>query len=154
MAEIFEGPLVVDRVITWRDCDPTELVYPPRFLDFVAEAVEAWFSHVFGFDWYGLRKTLGLGSPIVHTSLDFSHPVRVNDRLSLIVLIDEVGRSSLPFRMVGRRGTEPVLRAKMVISIIDLADRRPTSIPTDLRDRIQAYQRACESLAATGGRNH
>ena len=121
-----DRPLVIDRIVSWRDCDPTGAVYPPRFLDVVAEAVEAWFRHVLAHDWYGLQRDL---------------------RLALHVFIEDVGRSSLPFRVVGYVDDgNMALRATMVISIIDLSGDRPTSIPDDLRTRIRTYQEACTGM--------
>ena len=139
-----DTPFVDRRTVVWRDCDPAQIVYTPRFLDFVAEAIEGWFRHVFGVDWYGFRNLHNVGVPAVHTSLDFTAPVHSGDELSLVVLVDEVGRSSLPFRVIGQLGDREAFRAAWTISIIDpAAGNRPISIPDDVRDVIRRYQKAC-----------
>ena len=138
-------PFLDQRLVIWRDCDPAEIVYTPRFLDFVAEAIESWFRHVFGTDWYGLRHARALRLPAVHASLDFSLPVRSGDQLSLLVLVDKIGRSSLPFRVIGLLNDQEAFRAVWIISILDAASNRPTSIPDDIRDSIKRYQQACEN---------
>ena len=139
-----DAPFIVHRTVLWRDCDPAQIVYTPRFLDFVAEAVEGWFRHVFGVDWYGFRETRNVGIPAVHTSLDFSSPVRSGDELSLTVLVDKVGRSSLPLRVIGRLGDREAFRGVWIISMLDNADDRPISVPDDDRELIRRYQQACE----------
>ena len=83
--------------------------------------------------------------PTGHTSLDFSLPVRSGDELSLIVLVDNVGRSSLPFKVIGRLGEREAFQATWVMSILDAADDRPTSIPDDIRERVRSYQQACSN---------
>jgi len=138
-----DTPFIDRRLVLWRDCDPAQIVYTPRFLDFVAEAVEGWFRHVFGVDWYGFRESRKVGIPAVHTSLDFAAPVHSGDELSLTVLIDEVGRSSLPFRVIGRLNDREAFRGVWIISTLDATDNRPISIPDDVRDIIRRYQQAC-----------
>ena len=140
-----DSPYVDRRLVLWRDCDPAQIIYTPRFLDFVAEAVEGGFRHVFGVDWYGFRDSRDLRLPAVHTSLDFSLPVRSGGELSLIVLVDNVGRSSLPFKVIGRLGEREAFQATWVMSILDAADDRPTSIPDDIRERVRSYQQACSN---------
>ncbi len=90
-------PYVQRRIVQWGECDPAGIVYTPRFLDFVLEAMEGWQRQVLGVDWTKLNSELAMGMPVVHAELDFHSPLRGGDELDLEVTVARLGRSSIAF---------------------------------------------------------
>lgn len=144
-------PFRMHRVVTWGETDPAGIVYTPRFLDYAVEAVEAWFKDVIGIDWYRLRRDHGMGSPMVHASLDFRKPLFPADPFSLEVIVEAVGGSSISYAVTGRNQQgEECFTAKLVSAIIDAERIRARRVPDEFRTRIEAYRAACLTAAQAG----
>lgn len=130
---------VVTRTVKWGECDPAGIIYTPRALDWVTEAVEEWFRDVGGIHWMTFRNR-GHGAPTVHASLDFLKPMPPNMTFDIIVLVEKVGASSLTFRVVvedadGAR----YIGARFVSVIMDFGTGRAMPMPEELRQRALAY---------------
>lgn len=137
-------PFTIRRRVTWGETDPAQIVYTPRFLDYAVEAFEAWFAAIVGVDWFRLRTDYGMGSPLVHASLDFFRPLRPHQEFALTVLVEKAGRSSIPARVEGRdMDGEICFEAHLVSVLIDVATFKSHPIPPDFKSRIEAYIHAC-----------
>ncbi len=139
--------LVVERAVRWGDCDPAGIVYTPRVFDFATEAVEAWFREVAGLDWAGLVRG-GRGAPTVHASCDYLRPMAPGLAFRVCVLLEKVGTSSLTFRLLGKDADgELYFDAKIVSVFTDFTAGRSETIPDAVRERAEAYERACRDHA-------
>ena len=145
-----EAPFIMRRTVLWGECDPAQMVYTPRFLDYVAEAVEGWFRAVLDTGWYDMIAERGIASPIVHASIDFFSRLNPGDAFEMEVLVEEEGlRSTIPFRVKGRtQAGEDCFGARLILSVVDWKSFRSISVPTDFRERIAAYRMACNAVKA------
>lgn len=136
------------RRVKWGETDPAQIVYTPRFLDYVVEAVEAWFSNILNVNWLDLRNEFGMGTPMAHASLDFHKPLRSHQEFTVTVLVEKISRATITFRVEGRYldGTLS-FTAKLISVIIDVKRFKSRSIPSDLRTRIETYRKACIEMS-------
>ena len=124
------APFVHRRRIQWADTDAANIVYTGRFPNFALDAIDAWFVARLDTDWYRLHNDHGGGTPFVHMSMDFRSPLTPRDELSTSVLLTEVGRSTLHFRIIGRTGDRRVaFEGRFVCAFVDRAPSRSTAIP-------------------------
>lgn len=147
----FGPPFVIRRVVRWGDTDTAQIIYTPRFLDYVVEACETFCDEYLGVDWHRLRMELGMGNPMVHASLDFIRPLRAADRCDIYVYIDDISRATVSFRMVGRNMKgEDCFKGKLVSCFIRLqpdGSIKSTPIPDEWRAKLEDYRASCEKVS-------
>ncbi len=138
-------PFTVTRIVKWGDCDPAGIIYTPRVLDYAMEIVEAWYREVLGVPWLTLNRDMGLGAPTVRAELDFLDAPYPDQDIVMRLLVEDLGRSSITFRVTGRDPAEKeFFRAKLISCFISRPGFKSTAIPDALRERILAYQKACD----------
>jgi 4-hydroxybenzoyl-CoA thioesterase len=138
-------PFAVTRRVRWGDCDPAGIIYTPRVLDYVMEIMESWYREVVGAPWLALNREMSMGAPTVRVELDFLDAPVPDQELRLDLLVEDLGRSSITFRVSGRdRAGKAYFRAKLVSCFISRPAFKPISIPQEFRDRIQAYRTDCD----------
>ncbi len=135
----------------WGDTDSAEIVHTVRFADYVMEAIEGWFSYVVGKNWYELHTELGLGTPFVRLEMDIQNPLTPKDELVMSVFVERLGNASLGFYVVGKRNHADIsFEARFVCCMVDSKTMESKRIGGEIRERIQAYIDACQSLAGAG----
>lgn len=88
--------------VTWGDCDPARIAYTARIPSWALDAINGFWEHVLDGDgWYQMELDRGYGTPFVHMSLDFSHPVTPRHKLICTVVPTRLGTSSIEFRVQG-----------------------------------------------------
>ena len=143
-------PLVVRRIVKFGDTDAAGVVYSGNFLDYALEAFEVWFREVIGVSWQQQHDEIGVGTPAVACSLEFSRPLRSGDILDIEVLIDRIGGGSYTTRTVGRNSAgQEVFTGMLTFASIQFADRKPVKLPALYRERMTAYVAACDGRPAT-----
>ena len=80
----------------------------------------------------------GLGFPTVKVEMEFLAPVHYGDHVSVAVIVERVGRSSVQIRYEGAVGARPVFRARNVAVVVDMRSFRPIPMPPWLRERFEA----------------
>ncbi len=143
-------PFTVTRTVKWGDCDPAGIIYTPRVLDYAMEILEVWYREVVGVSWLTLNRERSMGVPTVRAELDFLAAPQPDQDMVLDLLVEDLGRSSITILVTGRdRAGKAYFRAKLISCFITRPAFKPTAIPPEFRDRIQAYRKACDS--ASGG---
>ena len=138
-------PFTVTRTVKWGDCDPAGIIYTPRVLDYAMEILEAWYREVVGVSWLKLNRERSMGVPTVRAELDFLAAPQPDQDMVLDLLVEDLGRSSITLLVTGRdRAGKAYFRAKLVSCFIARPAFKPIAIPPELRDRIQAYRKACD----------
>jgi acyl-CoA thioesterase FadM len=131
-----------DRTVRFGDCDPAGIVYTPRFVEMMNEAVERFFNEELGLDYYGLiRGGTGLGYGRI--GCDFLRPVSMGETLELVVLAPRIGGASATFRIHGFKAGVEALRGGFVMVTTAIAAARPIPLPAPLRAALVAYQERC-----------
>jgi len=136
-----ECRFTIQRTVSWGDCDPAGFIYTPRVLDFACEMLDAWFREQLKTSWWQLKSSAkDLGFPTVSAVCDFISIVRPDERLQLEMYIRRIGKSSITFEIHGWAETNrKAFRVKLVSCALDMTTSRATSIPPELRKRLEAY---------------
>jgi 4-hydroxybenzoyl-CoA thioesterase len=115
--------------------DPAGIVYFPRIFDYLHDVFEeVWEEHV-GTRYYHLLLEKHVGFPLVHSNVDFAHPLRFRDRPRVRVTCFKVGRSSHGLRYRIRKDDITCVDARLVTVCVDTATMTALEIPQEFRDR-------------------
>jgi 4-hydroxybenzoyl-CoA thioesterase len=131
------------RRVAFGDTDAAGIVYTGRFSSYALEAIEAWFHATIGLSWYEMTADLGIGTPFVHTSLDFRSSLTPRDELLTEVSLTKAGRSSLEFSVIGRVAGSRRLsfEGRFVCVFVNKASAKPIAIPEPFRAAIMGAVR-------------
>ncbi|MFN0242898.1 MAG: acyl-CoA thioesterase [Planctomycetota bacterium] len=118
--------------------DPAGIAYFPRIYDYIHDVFEeVWEKHV-GERYYRILCDQRVGFPLVHSEVDFQHPLRFGDRPIVRVTCFHVGTSSLGLRYVFKLDDTVCLDARMTTVCVNLNDMKPMPMPERFRERFQA----------------
>ncbi|MDX3906653.1 MAG: thioesterase family protein [Pigmentiphaga sp.] len=127
--------------IGFKHCDPAGIVFYPRYVEMLNDAVEHWLKHGIGKGFALLHGERRVAIPIVNLQVDFVAPSRLGEELEAELRIEGVGRTSLKvaieLRGAGPAGTRRV-HAKLVLVFIDMNSMRPIAVPGDVREAMIA----------------
>ncbi len=123
--------------VRWADCDPARIAYTGRVACFALEAIDAWWEHAVGDDWYTMNVDHDAGVPFVHMSIDFSRPVTPRHILVCEVRLLSLGESSVRFQVSGRQFGEPCFNGEFVEAFVRAAAHVKTAIPDRYRQKLQ-----------------
>ncbi|AWK85277.1 acyl-CoA thioesterase [Azospirillum thermophilum] len=141
------GAFRVQRPIRFSHTDPAGIVYFPVYFDMFNGVVEDWFTHGLGINYADLIVERRIGLPIVHAECDFVIPSRMGETLTLGVMIERIGRSSIDLRINGEVGGAVRLCGRLTVVATALEGFGSIPLPDDLRASLQAYQTACDACA-------
>lgn len=115
--------------------DPAGIAYFPRIYDYMHDVFEeVWEKHV-GQRYYYLLQERRIGFPLVHSEVDFKHPLSFGDRPVVSVTCFKLGRSSLGLRYVFRLADTVCVEARQITSCVDLDAMQPIEMPDEFRSR-------------------
>lgn len=136
-----------ERPIRFSHCDPAGILYYPNYFDFCNGLVEDWFGQRLGLDYVAQIRDRRLGLPTVSLAFDFLRPSRMGERLSLALLVEELGHSSIGLRILGDGAADGARRlaGRQVLVCTSLETHRPIPVPEDFRAAIEAYRRDCDA---------
>lgn len=130
-------PFVTHQLVRFGHVDPAGIAYFPKIFDYVHEAFEdLWHTH-FGIEYYSMIIGQGIGYPLVHSDVDFEHPLRFGDRPEVHVTCFHLGRSSLGLRYRYFVDGVRCLRADMTVVRISLETYESLPIPDDYRAKFE-----------------
>jgi len=122
--------------------DPAGIAYYPRIYDYVHDVFEeVWEKHV-GERYYQILCERRMGFPLVHSEVDFRHPLRFGDRPQVRVTCFRLGRSSLGLRYRFSLGGTECVDARMTTACIDLGTMKSLEMPARYRSRFEAILEA------------
>ncbi len=125
--------------------DPAGIVYFPRIYDYLHEAFEElWERHV-GVRYYELIGQRKIGFPLVHSEVDFTHPLRFGDRPLVRVTCFRLGHSAIGLRYRYLLDETPCVDARMTTASVDLTTMKPIAIPAAYRERFEAIREPLET---------
>ncbi|MEY2784220.1 MAG: hypothetical protein RL277_424 [Planctomycetota bacterium] len=117
--------------------DPAGIAYFPRIYDYIHDVFEElWERHV-GVPYYRLLCEQKTGFPLVHSEVDFKHPLRFGDRPVVRVTCYRLGNTSIGLRYRISLGDELCVDARMVTTCVNLDTMKPLPISDDFRKRFE-----------------
>lgn len=122
--------------------DPAGIAYFPRIYDYLHDVFEElWEQHV-GERYYRILCDQKIGFPLVHSEVDFRHPLRFGDRPVVRVTCFKLGRSSLGLRYVFQLGDEVCVEARMTTVCVELESMKSLDMPVQWRRRFEEIREA------------
>ena len=135
-----DGPLVHTLTIGWGDCDPAQIAYTANIPAWGLVAIEAWYSHCIGANWYELNLHRGIGTPFVSLAFDFKAPVMPPAPLEVEVRVARVGNASLSHAVIGRQRGGVCFSGRTTAAFVEAAVMKSMPIPPNIRASILHYQ--------------
>ena len=127
---------------------------------FALEAIDAWWEHVVGADWYRMNIDRGVGTPFVHMTMDFRKPVTPRHRLACEVALLRLGASSVRLGVRGRQDGKLCFEGEFVQALLRAPDFVKFKIPEDVLAKLRSAVVADELPSEDGdeagrdGRRH
>jgi 4-hydroxybenzoyl-CoA thioesterase len=128
-----------DKLIRFHHCDPAGIVFFPQYFILFNELVEDWFNHGLRHDYAQMVYGQRLGTPMVRVECDFLSPSKIGEMLTMRLLVQRIGRSSLGLRIEGVAGGVPRVRAQLILVLANVDSLRSVSFPPGLRAGIERY---------------
>lgn len=124
--------LVFPRELRFGDCDPSGIAYFPSYLNMLNGVVEDFWRQT-GFAWPKLIGEMGIGTPTVHISCDFSRPSFYGDALTFKVAVRRVGQKSLHLDHIVEAADGIRWKASQVIVATSTENHKSVAWPDDVR---------------------
>ncbi len=123
--------------VRFGDVDPAGIVYFPKIFDYVHEAFEElWDVHV-GKRYYYVLEEERLGFPLVHSEVDFRHPLRFGDRPIVRVTAFAIGRSSIGLHYRFLLDDVLCVDARMTVVCVQLEGLESIPVPPAYRAKFE-----------------
>ena len=122
--------------VGWADCDAAQIAYTGRFPYFALEAIDAWWEHQIGFDWFRLLLDRNIATPFVNLQIDFRVPVTPRFPLDCAVRLAKLGRSSVTFRVFGMQNGSLAFQGSFVCVFVDSTSFEKITRPADIESAI------------------
>ena len=123
--------------VRFGDVDPAGIAYYPRIFEFIHQATEAlWDVHV-GRRYFYLLSEERLGFPLVHSEVEFHHPLNFGDRPIVKVTVFKLGTSSLGLHYEFFVDEVECVDARMTVVCVDLDGLKPRPIPPAYREKFE-----------------
>ncbi|MBB5215925.1 acyl-CoA thioesterase [Parapusillimonas granuli] len=139
------APYTHKRRIRFGETDAATIVYTARFFEYALDAIDAWYVDVLTVSLYDLNIHHEITCPFVHASIDFKSALRPGNELTITVLIQSQGRSSLTFQLIGTCEDSTLsFTGEFTLVFVDVKTMRSMPIPQAISTRIDEYQCRCE----------
>ena len=122
--------------VWFSDTDAQGVVYYGRYLPYFDHARTEYHRHLGGL------ATPGREFVMRALEVEYVAPARFDDLLELFVRIRRIGNSSVTYECAAFRLPDDLLMvtATQTLVLVDLASRRPTRVPDDLRTAVRAFE--------------
>ena len=124
---------VTRRLVRFSHVDPAGIAYFPRIHNFIHEAFEDLWEEYIGVRYFYLIQDLRVAFPMVHTEVDFKHPLRFGERPEIRVACTRLGRASLGMRYNIYVDDRLCVDARTTTACIDADELKSQPIPQEYR---------------------
>ncbi len=125
-----------EQTVLFRHCDPARIMFFPRMLELVNDAVESFFYHELGWPFHEIHPAWGV--PTAELSTRFNAPCRLGERLILSVEPTRLGRSSLTLKTSCAVGEDIRFETNQTLVCVN-SNGQPTSWPKNVRQQITRF---------------
>lgn len=136
---LFKNPVTVRRRVRWGECDPAQVVYTPRFADYLAAAF-SWFTRTILSDNLVADDGTRLATPMKALSLEFHHTLRPDDLFDMTVYVEAVRKRTFDLLIIARSPSEgPRFLGRLSPILVD-GSFRSVNLPQRVEAALLAYQ--------------
>jgi acyl-CoA thioester hydrolase len=123
--------------VWYSDTDAQGDVYYGRYMPYFDHARTEYHRHLGGL------RTEGCEFVMRASAVEYHAPARFDDLIEAFVRVSRIGRTSVTYECAAHRLPDDTLMvtAEQTLVLIDLASRRPTPVPDDLRAALRAFER-------------
>jgi len=121
--------------VYYEDTDAGGVVYYANYLKFFERCRTEWLRAL-GIDQSVLARENGLQFVVTDLQARYRRPARLDDELSIEVRIGAIGRCSLSFVQLARRGDQVLVQAQVTVACVDIARQLPHRLPALLCERL------------------
>lgn len=132
-------PVIVRRRVQWGECDPAQVVYTPRFADYLATAYR-WFVRTLLARHLVDENGAALATPMKALSLEFHHVLRPDDLFDMAAHVTAVRQRTFDLSIIGRSPAgEPRFAGRLSPIVVD-GNFRSVALPHSLAAALREYQ--------------
>ncbi|MFP7673110.1 acyl-CoA thioesterase [Marivita sp. S0852] len=132
-----------------RDCEPSGIVYLPRYFDMVHVVIENWLDEALDWPMGQVQGRDGLCLPFVDIKAEFPAPSRLGDRLTWDLTVRDIGRSSMQLRIMATTGADSRVSVAGTLVLSEAIALRTRRWPEQVVERVKDYMISPGSLAET-----
>ena len=125
--------------VRWAETDQQGIVFNGHYLTWFDIAQTEHFRSM-GFRYPDGLAQFGLDIFMVNANLDYRAPAHFDDMVTLAARVDQLGRTSLRFRMAAFRDETLLADGRVTYVIATREARVPTPLPAPLVTRILAFE--------------
>jgi acyl-CoA thioester hydrolase len=118
--------------VYYEDTDSGGVVYHANYLNFMERARTEWLRHL-GYEQTHLKDDLGVLFVVRDLSIHYQRPAKFNDELHVECRLNNIGRCSLQFEQVIKRGQEIISTGLVGVVCVDAILFKPVSIPVQMK---------------------
>ena len=128
--------------IRFSECDPAGIMFFGNIYHLAHDFYEDFVRHL-GFEWRDWFENKDWMVPLRHSSAEHLLPIRPGSSYQMQVMIERIGESSFTGRywLTSTLGTHA--EVVLVHTFVSAKSKEKTSIPPDVRRRLEAYQLKC-----------
>ncbi|HDR9872828.1 TPA: thioesterase [Burkholderia cenocepacia] len=153
-ALISRRPVIVRRQVKWGDCDPAQVVFTPRFSEYVVSATGFFFSEILGKSFGIDRSDKSNGFPLRALSFEFEESLYAFEYFDMCVEVTDIRTRTFVLKITGTRPDgRVVFRSTFTPICVALDERRSISIPPYVRDALERYSLECSANTGSPPRN-
>ncbi len=127
--------------VWFSDTDAQGVVYYGRYLPYFDHARTEYHRHLGGIAVPDCEFVMRA------SAVEYHAPARFDDLIEAFVRVSRIGRSSMTYEYAAYRQPDDTLMvtAQQTIVLIEIASRRPTAVPDELRSAIDSFEADVES---------
>ncbi|MGO9487220.1 MAG: acyl-CoA thioesterase [Rhodomicrobium sp.] len=118
--------------VHWGDCDPAKIAYTARIPAWAIQAIEEWWKHHAGVDWYEINLDHHVGTPFVHMKMDFRSPVTPRHMLDCEVRMTRLGSRSIAHEVKAYQNGVLCFEGEFVAVFVDAGHAKSRTPPADI----------------------
>ncbi len=119
--------------IPYGDCDQQGVVFNAKYLAYVDDCVDRWWSDVLGPEYLGTFDFM-----LKKATIEWSSPAAYRDQLECRPAVERWGRTSFDVRVDGAVGERPVFTATIVYVSVRPGSHEPVPVPDDIKERLSS----------------
>lgn len=127
-----DGSFTISARVYYEDTDAAGVVYYANYLRFCERARTEWLRSL-GFEQRDMLTAQNVAFVVRSVQADYLAPARLDNLLSVVTRITDIGRASITFAQSVLRGEELLFDSRISVACVDTVRARPIAIPAALR---------------------
>lgn len=124
--------------VYFQDTDAGGVVYHASYVNFMERARTEWIRG-FGFTNSGLISELGVMFVVRSLKLDYYKPAVLDDLLTVVTHLKEIGRSRVSLHQTVMRDDEKLVEGEIHLVCVTKDNFKPVSVPEVLREKWKVH---------------